>query len=902
MSGPRRLKREFHLDRYGHRLDESLDEELRFHLEERLKQLMQTGLTREEAQAEVRRLFGDVEEIRKECQELNRGISRRQRRIFLKDLSLDIRFSLRTLRRQPVFTIVAILSLALGIGANTAIFSIYSSVFLEKLPVREPDQLVELYSNEPDTEDFMKHSVSSYPDFMDIREQGAEVFEDVMIYNVTVAIFDNEQDSEYLFGEMVSANYFELLGVDPILGRGFIEEEEGFVGAPPTVVLGYDFWQNRFGGDPDVIGTAIPLNGHNFTIVGVAPKNFRGLFPLTADVWYPITLIPTLHPGDNQLSSRSSQTFFLKARLREGITIDEARSALDVISVRLAQEYPETSGSRRFLALPSKDVSLHPDLDTILHGFTLFLMGMVGLVLLIACTNLANLLMARATTRRREIGVRLAIGASRFRLLRQLLTESTLLALLGGLVGLAFGWWLIHLLVTFQPPIPIPINLDLGINGNVLAFTFCLSIVTGIIFGLLPATQTTRPDLVNALKGADDAAGGHLRRLNLRNTLIISQVAISALLLIFSGLFLRSLGNANTVDPGFDIEHGVIATIEISESGYSTEEGQVFFTNLLDRLAVLPGVVSIGMTDRMPLGYSISMQSFYSVSGTSELDAEGEDLDYSAVNTGYFRTMGIPILLGRDFNEFDITGAERVMIINETMARRYWPDGNMIGSQVALDETGEDLITVVGIAKDGKYLTLGEAPRPFAYFASAQQSNMFTHVIARTNSSASSLVPMVRDHIRQIDSHLPILDIVTVPEHLQLMLFLPRALASLLAGLGFLSLILGTIGLYGVIAYDVSRRTREVGIRISLGARKSQVLRQIVGNGLKLVAIGTMIGLALAFITTRFLASMLFGISPTDPITFLGISLLFVGIAIAASWRPAWRAADINPIEALRQE
>ena len=510
MSKSGRLKREFHLDQYGHQLDESLDEELKFHLEERLKQLMKTGLTREEAQAEVRRLFGDVEEIREECLEFNRGISRRQRRIFLRDLSLDIRFSLRTLRRQPVFTFVAILSLALGIGANTAIFSIYSSIFLKKLPVHEPGRLVELYSNEPETDDFMEHMVSSYPDFVDIREQGTEVFEDVMIYNIAVAIFDNGKDSEYLWGEMVSANYFELLGVNPILGRGFTEEE-GIVGSPPTVVIGYAFWQNRFGGNPEVIGTTIPLNGNDFIIVGVAPKNFRGLFPLTADVWYPITLIPTLHPGDNQLSSRGPQNFFLKARLREGVTIDESRVALDVISARLAQEYPETNESRRFLALPSEDVSIHPDLDNVIHGFTFFLMCMVGLVLLIACTNLAGLLLARAMARRREIGVRLAIGASRFRLLRQLLTESTLLALLGGLAGLAFGWWLIHLLVTFQPPIPIPVNLDLGISGNVLAFTFCLSIVTGIIFGLLPATQATRPDLVNALKGADNAAGGHRR-------------------------------------------------------------------------------------------------------------------------------------------------------------------------------------------------------------------------------------------------------------------------------------------------------------------------------------------------------------------------------------------------------
>jgi macrolide transport system ATP-binding/permease protein len=872
-----------------------MDKEMENWLATLIEEKVAAGMRLEQARREALLEMGGIERAKERVWEVRSGVG-------FDGLLWDLRYTLRTLRRNPGFTAVAILSLALGIGANTAIFSIYSSIFMGKLQVRDPDGLVEIYTSNPEEDDFMVHSVSSWLDFTDIRRQGSEVFDDVLVYNVGVSILDTGDDSVYLIGEEVSANYFDMLGVDPVLGRGFIEKEEGIVGAAPTIVIGYEYWQNSYGGDPGVIGGTMTLNGRDFTIIGVAPETFHGLFPLNADYWYPMTLYSTLHPDDTRLTSRRARQIFLKGRLREGTTVEDAQAALDVISARLAQEYPDSNESIRFIAISSSDVSLHPELDTILKGFTFFLMCMVGLVLLIACTNLATMLMARATARRREIGIRLAIGAGRFRLLRQLLTESTLLALLGGIAGLALGWWIIRLLVAFQPPIPMTLDITLGINGNVLLFTFILSIVTGIVFGLLPATQSTRPELISALKDAYSSAGGRLRRFGIKNSLVVFQVAVSALFLVFSGLFLRSLGNVSAIDKGFDIEHGVIATLETSDSGYTLEESRAFYAELLDRFASLPGVVSVGMTDRMPLGYSISTRDFFPVSGSSELDEEGEGIDYSQVDTGYFRTMGIPILSGRDFLASDLAGGEGVLIVNETMAHRFWPGGDAIGSRVAIDEEGEEVYTIIGIAIDGRYRSLGEDPRPYAYFASAQQSNLFAHVIARTDSPAGNLVPIARDHIRQIDSKLPILDIVTVPEHLELMLFIPRALAALLTGLGLLTLILGTTGLYGIIAYDVSRRTREVGIRISLGARKSRVLRKIVLDGLKLVITGTVIGLVLALLTTRFLASMLFGISPTDPVTFLGVTLLFIVVAIAATLRPAWKAADINPVQALQHE
>lgn len=806
------------------------------------------------------------------------------------------------MRKTPGFAAVAILSLALGIGANSAIYSIYSSIFLRKPPLHEPDRLVEIYSNEPDESIGMEYAPSSYPDYMDIRDQGTDIFEGVLLYNVAVAILELGGESKYLFGEEVTANYFDLLGVEAALGRTFIAGEEDLAGALPTVILSYSFWQNQFGGDPDIIGRTIPLNGYDFTIIGVAPEKFNGLFPINADLWYPITVDTTIHPDSTRLTSRSSQSLFIRARLRPDVTADQARAALDVISGRLSQEYPDSNSERRFLLVPSDEMSLHPQLDGVIKGFTYTLMGMVGLVLLIACMNLASMLLARATVRRKEIGVRLAVGASRFRLVRQLLTESTLLSLIGGFVGLGFAWWLIKLLLAVQPPIPIPININIGLDANVLFFAFCLSLVTGIVFGLLPATRSTRPELVSALKDALGSTGGRLRKYGLRSSLVVVQVAVSALFLTFAGLFLRSLGNASSIDPGFDIKNGVVATLETSESGYTEAEGRAFFDELATRMATLPGVVSVGMSDRMPLGYSISMRDIYPETDQVEIPEDGVGTDYSNIGNGFFPTMGVPILFGRNFNELDTVGGEPVMIVNETFARRYWPGGNAVGKRVGLDSEGETICTIIGIAKDGKYRSLGENPRPYMFLPYSQRHSGFMHVIARTTSDATALVPQVRQIIKEIDNRMPIMDLVTIPEHLELMLFLPRALASLLTGLGFLSLILGATGLYGIVAYDVSRRTREVGIRISLGAQKSQVLNLVLWDGLRLVITGTLFGLGLALLTTRFLRTMLYGISPVDPLTFAGVFLLFLCVATAATLRPARRASSIDPIEALRYE
>jgi len=815
----------------------------------------------------------------------------------------DLRFALRTFRTNPGFVTVAVLSLALGIGANTAIYTIYSSVFLRKLPVADTASLVEIYTSTPEDEIGMTHSVTSYPDYVDLREQSGDIFEDIITYNVGFIVYDGEEESHYTFGEEVSANYFDVLGVEAALGRTFIPEEEGVIGAAPTVVLGHVFWETRFGADPDIIGRTITLNGLDFTVIGVAPENFQGLFPIRADVFYPMTLITQLRPGDNLLESRGSRQLWMKGRLHEGVTIEEARAGVSVIAARLTAEYPESFEGHDFLLEPTDKVAFHPQLDGIISGFTITLMAVIGLVLLIACTNLASMLLARAVARRREIGIRLAIGAGRFRLIRQLVTESTLLAMLGGLGGLVLAWFLIRLLLAVQPPTIIPINLELGINGGVLLFTLLLSLGTGLIFGLLPAWQSTRPELTGSLKDDSGLLTGRLRKVGLRGILVTAQVAVSVVLLICAGLFLRSLGNASTVDPGFDIRDGVVATFELGEGGrYTGDESRAFFAEIVDRVTALPGVESAAVADRLPLGASIQIYDVYPITPLVEIDEDGVDVDAAAVGQGYFRTMGTPIVFGRAFTRADQPDTEPVVIVNETFARTYWPGESAIGRQVRLYDADGEARTIVGVARDGKYRSLGENQRPYIFTCATQANSFFVHLVVRTRTDGREFLQPVRSEIRALDRRVPIMELVTVPEQMQLMLFLPRTLASLLAGLGFFSLLLGTTGLYGVLAYDVSRRTREVGIRMAVGARQSEVLKLILIDGMKLVGTGIVIGLGLALLVTGALEGMLFAIDPRDPVTFAGVTVLFLAVSVAATLKPARKASRVDPIEALRTQ
>lgn len=813
----------------------------------------------------------------------------------------DLRYTVRNLIRSPGFAAVAILSLALGIGVNSAVFSLYNALFIRQLPVEDPGELVNVYTSDED----LVQATFSYPDYVDLREQTKDVFTDVIVTNISLAIVDQGAGSrgEYLFGETVSWNYWDVLGIAPEQGRNFIPADDE-PGAEPVVILGHGMWRNRFGEDPDVVGQTLRMNGITYTVVGVAPDWYRGTFPLTADYFVPMHTDPSNLVFTGQLESRGSRSLFVKARLREGITVQEADAAVWTVSSRLAEEYPESNEEHSFSVVPTNDVAIMPIVDRPLQLVSLFLMIVVGLTLLVACINLAGMLLARAASRQREVAVRLALGAGRGRLLRQLLTESTLLGILGAAAGVGIAAWLLHLLNTLQPPIPIPLNLDIRLDGNVLLFTGFLALLTGLVFGMVPALQGSRPDLVKSLK-QETGSSGKAGTSRLRRLLVTGQVAVSALLLVCAGLFVRSLGKATEVDPGFDMQHGVITSLELSMRGYEREEAAGFFRELRDRVEALPGVASAGLTDRMPLGASIQTQNVYPQTDAPLSEEGSVTVDSGEAGPRYFETAGIPILTGRSFRDSDGPDTSPVVVVNRTFAERCWPEESALGKQLRSRPDGPSY-EIVGIAADGKYRTLGEDPRPYVWFSYQQSSSIFMAVVARARGSseeaAQALKPEIRSVVREMDPELPVFEMVTVREHLSIMMFLPRTLAALLSGLGGLALLLGLIGLYGVIAFDVNRRTREIGIRMALGAGRDRVLRGVVGDGLRLTLWGTGIGLVAAFLLTRSLSALVYGVSTSDPITFGVVAVLLVGVTLAATWGPARRAADLEPMRALRYE
>jgi len=824
-------------------------------------------------------------------------------------LLADLRLTFRSLGKNPGFAVVAALSLAIGIGANIAIYTIYSAIFQRDMGVTSPAELVDVYTKEP-SDEFLS---SSYPDYLDYREQTQHVLEDLMTYSLALAVLDQEDEgSEIVFGEEVSGNYFDVLGVKAFMGRTFILEEDDAVGAAPTAIISYTTWKNRYGSDSEIIGKALKLNGTPFTIIGVAPEEYTGMFPFYVDMWIPIhmhgyiTAFGEVPVPEGELPAwmglRGSRRLWIKGRLKAGATVDEARAALNTVGSRLAEAYPETNEGYTTSILPSEEVALVPFLDRPIRMFTIFLMALVGLVLLIACTNLAGMLLARATSRRREIGIRLAIGASRWQLVRQLLTESVVLALLGGVAGLLFAQWLIQILLAVQPPIPVPFNLKLGLNLNVLAFALVLSLSTGIIFGLLPALPSTRPDLVTSLKGAYAALEGRLRRFGLRSGLVVAQVTVSVLLLLCAGLFLRSLSNVNDVDTGYNLSQGAIATFDLGQRGYVEETGIQFFDELKHRLELQPGIESVAYADDLPLDASMSITTVWPQDTEVAFDQEeGVGVDISDVDGDYFRTMGIPIAAGRTFDSRDTPEGEQVMIVNETFARRYWPGESALGKRVWWTSDGNPH-TIAGIARDGKYRSLGEEQRSFIYRPISRYYESFRTVVVRSNIDSREAVKVLRSEIQAMSPDLPMFQIMTIQEHEELMLFIPRLVAILVTGFGLFSLLLGTTGLYGVIAYDASRRTREVGVRIALGADRGNVLRMILWDGLKLVVVGLAAGLLITAAISSALRALLYGISPMDPVTFVAIPVLFLGVAIAATLNPARRASRVDPVEALRYE
>jgi predicted permease len=814
----------------------------------------------------------------------------------------DLRYAVRLLRRNPLFALTAVLSLAIGIGANTTIFTIANALlFKPPLGVADASRLVDVGRSQ----DGQGFDNGSYSNYLDIRARNT-VFSGIYAYRLGPEPMSlrGKDGAERIYGEMVSTNYFNVLGTPPHIGRLFTSDDSEQPAATPLAVLSHRFWMRRFNGDPAIVGQTLVLNGRPFMVIGVTPEGFHGTTVLTSDLWVPVNMVGELASRlpPAILTSRESAWLVMGARLKPGVTVGQAQAELANIGRALEQEFPDANRGKGLRVVASSPV---PGDGAPVAAFMAVLMAIVMLVLAIACANVAGVLLARATTRRREIAVRLAIGAGRGRLIRQMLVESTLLFLIGGSGGLVLARLMTGALLSLLPAVPLPIDVTLALDGRAVVFTLTLSLVAAILSGLAPACHASRAEVVGALKS--DTQGGP-ERIWLRHAFVVSQVALSIVLVVGAGLFARALQRASEIDPGFD-PHGVeLATLDLSLGGYTADTGRVFARELIRRVRETPGVQAAALSAVMPLGDRGIGLGGLAVPGVELRNGRRFfDVDWNVITPGYFATMKMALLTGRDFSDADREGTPSVVIVNETAARQWWPRQDALGKTL-LQETGRPdapdavrTLTVVGVARDSKYRNLGEDPRPFVYVP-IQQQYMSRTVIAARSAHGQRLAGQLRALLASMNPNLPIVQALTFDAYSQLGLLPQRIAASVAGSLGLVGVLLAAIGIYGVTAYMVSSRTREIGIRMALGAERASVVRMVLRQGLTLTMIGAAIGLAVAAAASRLLGSLLFGVGATDPLTFIGSTLLFFVVGAAACYVPARRATAIGAMDALRYD
>ena len=878
--------------------DGELDTELRFHLERQIAVNVSTGMSPGEARQAALREFGGVEELKEECRDTRRTN-------YIHDFAQDVRYALRMLRKSPAFSAIIILTLALGIGANTAIFSLVDSLLLRPLPAKDPGQLAVLAFRQGRGPLLTQFSAA---DLRDIRAQASGAFSDMLGHMLAFDGVSLNGKADRAVSEYVTGNFFSLLGMKPYAGRFFLPSEGWTLGRDPITVLSYGYWKSRFAGDPDIVGKRILVNAHPCTVVGIAPPEFRGLYPApVAYLYFPFGMVGTFEGGwpKDLMTNRILQNLYILGRLRPGVSLTTAQAELNVVARRLSERYPETNKGMTLSVYAERFARPDPSTSgTLIRAAALFL-ALVGLVLLLACANIANLLLVRATGRAREMAVRAALGAARNRLVRQLLTESVLLALFGGIAGLFLGMSAGGAIGSIDLHQTVPVTLVYGFDWRIFVYTFAAALLTGVFVGLIPAWRASRTSISATLHESGRAIAGGKNRV--RTGLVVLQVAGSLMLLVIAGLFTRSLGAVQHTNLGFDPRNVVDLAMDPSEIGYDEPQGLAFYKSLLDRVRALPGIQSASLNSSLPMS-NYGNNDYLKISDYQNPPGQGLPLvAYGVVSTEYFETMRIPLLRGRSFTEADAQGAPYVAVVSQAFAARYWPNQDPIGKRFAkVSGVTNPVYEVVGIAKDCHFSDLTSPIDPYFYLPLAQDYAISSLSILEVRSAAPPDVASreAQDVVRSLAPNLPLFDIHTMTESLDTLqgFLLFRLAAGLAAALGLLGLILAIIGVYGVISYSVSQRTHEIGIRMALGAQRAEVLTMILRQGLVIVAAGLVLGCLSAFAAARLISSMLVGVSAADPATYSAVTLTLALVALLACYIPARRAMRVDPMVALRYE
>ncbi|HMH06377.1 MAG: ABC transporter permease [Acidobacteria bacterium] len=871
-------------------VDRELDEELTGFLEMATEEKIKSGMSREDARREVRLEMGSPE-VAKEI------VGAAGWESLVETSWQDLRFAARMLRKNPSFTTVAVLTLALGIAANTTVLSWISATLLNPIPgVAHTSDLVTVMRG-----DRTDHPTPpfSYPDLRDLSER-TQTFSGLLGYHDDYMSLTGVAKPERIYGALTTANYFDVLGVHPILGRAFLPEEGTLRAGAAVIVIGYAVWQNHFAGDPQIVGKTIQINRHPYTVVGVAPRDFTGCAPgLRTELWIPVSMDRDVW-GFNRPDYRGIFWLNVLGKLRPGVTKNQAQAELNLLMRGIAERFPEDHRDS------PNEISLDPlwrspfGINGYLYKILPMLLGLAGVLLLLACANVASLLLVRSVGRRREIAIRLGMGASRKQIIRQFLIESLLLGLLGGTAAIAITVWTSRSIVAFFPPSSLPLTHDAHIDQRVLFVTIAVSILAAIIFGIFPALRSSSLPVQSVLKEEATSVSLTLHKSRLLSGLVVAQISLSLVLLVCAGLFTRSLQKAQQSDPGFEASHLLLTSYELSPAGYTRATGAAFDRQVLDRLSALPGVESVTLADFSPLSFSIH-SDYLQIEGYVPQPYESMEISRAIVGPNYFRTLRTSVISGREFTAADTAESQLVAVVNQAFVDRYWPGANALGKQVT---DGGDRFTVVGVARNAKYRLLTSPTEPVIYLPNYQAYSPThdTTIHLRTTGDPRTMASSVEETIHQLNPELPLFNVNPLSVTMQLGTLFGRVAATFAASFGFLAMVLAAVGVYGVVAYTTRQRAREVGIRMALGAEKGDIYRLVLGQGFRLTLAGLVVGTALGLAFTRLLKAQLFGVSETDAITFASVGLLLAVVALLACHIPARRATRVDPMVALRYE